>query len=170
MGVYMLNLTTRSRKVPAPDGTTIEVFTYKFSHKASSWELPRHVKALQARLANVWARRGAPDYVCWSEDFAADTPVYAPGGCVEVTIPDAALDILPIVGYLRGAGRQQRFEPWHKMEVEVAGRVDREALAGLLRGPWSLRAERASWQGEGERVAIYARDAADLAAAKLALA
>lgn len=171
MGVYVLNLTTKAKKVATPNGSKVEVFTFKYSHKLSGWDdTPRHIKALQARLENVWAKRGTPDYVCWSEEFAADTPVYAPERDI-VTLTDDELATLPIVGYLRGAGRQQRFEPWHALEIEVVGRTGslHEALAGLMRGPWSLRQNYLG--GDAKRkVRVYARDEADLAAAKLALA
>lgn len=169
MGVYLLNLTTKSRKVPTPNGDTIEVFTFKFSRKSTYNRAPSWAIAQRARLENVWASRETPNFVCWSENFESDTAVFAPDRLV-LNITDDALADLPFAGYLRGTGRSRRFEPWHSATFRISDPVDRLMIKGLLRGPHTLHEETRFRGGDPQRsVTVRARDADDLVLAKLAL-
>lgn len=168
MGTYVLNLTTRSRKVPGPDGT-IEVFTFKYSHKDSFHGVPKWARAVQGKIENAWCRRDPATYVCYSTEFHPDTAVYAAHGPkpIPLVMTDGAFDHLKLVGFLRGPrGRAQRFEPWFCLPLE-GDLVNSNGLDNLMRGPWRLVR---TFTGLSEPSGyFYARDMADIATAKLAL-
>lgn len=119
MGLGSNLVTTKSRKMALPDGTKVEVNLARSMGKAWTWGgRPAWEKAMIARLQDIWALRGGPKYATFDgygegmDGFAIyeNPPVYYTDGA------DASI---MFAGFVRGSGRNLRFEKWERVMIPV---------------------------------------------------
>lgn len=116
MTAYAKLVTTKSRKLSLADGSKVEVNLYRHMGKPTRWgPVPAWEQALLARMDNLFRERGLPKYVM-ADDADEGYPVYeaAPYYFLDDTVTDKIF-----AGYVRGHGRNLRFEKWERFMVKV---------------------------------------------------
>lgn len=145
MGTYVLYLSTKKKNAKCPDGSSIEVFSYRYLHKYSFREPSPWITALKTRISNIWDGRSAPEYVCYSSfdpDDYHDIMVYRAKAIEDrmrsfsVIMSDIELEYLEPAGFLcrdRKTGKYH-FEPLFKYKDDYKEDVPHETMKSLFRG------------------------------------